>query len=127
MPHSGQKYGAGKFHAKLFSNRDYEEYDSVFMRASGEDANQTHMRDSVLTALAADTSVMYQETEVAVLYVNGKYWGVYNMRERVSKHSIAQFEGWENPDDVEIVEGSGKSNANYRQMWDYIKFVPLTD
>ena len=109
-------YGESRFNAALFSKRDYDWHKSIVMRASGQDCFQTHMRDSVLTALAADTGVMYQETEVSVLYVNGKYWGVYNMRERVSKHSIAQFEGWENPDDVEIVEGTGRSNADYQEM-----------
>lgn len=121
------EYGESRFNAALFSNRDYDWCKSFVMRASGQDCTQTHMRDSVLTALAADTSVMYQETEVAVLYVNGKYWGVYNMRERVSKHSIAQFEGWENPDDVEIVEGSGKSNADYRQMLKWARSHDLSN
>lgn len=102
-----KKYGEGKFHAALFRNRDYTEYDSLFMRASGEDANQTHMRDSILASLAADTSVYYQETELCAVYVNGRYWGEYNMRERVSPDSIAQFEGWDNPDDIVLLEGSG--------------------
>lgn len=101
-----QVYGDNLFRAALFEKRDYTEYKSLFMRASGQDAFQTHMRDSILTSLAEDTGVMYQETEVTVVYVNGEYWGVYNMRERVSAYSVCQFHGWENPDHVDLVEGS---------------------
>ena len=121
-----KEYGVSRFNAALFSNRDYDWYKSIVMRASGQDCFQTHMRDSVLTALAADTSVMYQETEVCVLYVNGKYWGLYNMRERVTEHSIAQFEGWDNPDDVEIAQGYGTSNANYMQMLRWVRSHDLS-
>lgn len=114
-------YGESRFNANLFSNRGYDWSKSIVMRASGQDCFQTHMRDSVLTALAAGTGVMYQESEVSVVYVNGKYWGVYNMRERVSRHSIAQFHGWDNPDDVQIVEGKGTSNADYQKLLRWVK------
>ena len=43
----------------------------------------TRMRDSILTSLAEGTDVLYQETELCVLYINGEYWGHYNMRERI--------------------------------------------
>ena len=118
---ANKAYGESRFNANLFSKRNYDWSKSVVMRASGQDCFQTHMRDSVLTALAAETGVMYQESEVTVVYVNGRYWGVYNMRERVSKHSIAQFHGWDNPDDVEIVEGRGTSNADYQKMLRWAK------
>ena len=104
-------YGPGKFKAALFSGRDYTEYNALFLRASGQDCLQTHMRDSILSALAAGTSVLYQETEVCVVYVNGRYWGVYNMREHVDRHSIAQFEGWDDPDDVVMLEGAATVGA----------------
>ena len=108
--------GDTRFRAKLFTNRDYDEVKAVVMRASGQDVEQTKMRDSILTSLAADTSVMYQETELCVVYVNGKYWGEYNMREHIDEHSIAQFEGWEDPDGVQIGEGTGKSNRDYSSV-----------
>ena len=128
-----KKYGEGKFHAKLFSNRDYEEYDSLFMRASGQDVFQTHMRDSILTSLAADTTVLYQETELCAVYVNGRYWGEYNMRERISPEMIAQYEGWDNPKDVVLLEGSGErlyanqgSSSEFRQLMSRIRHMDFS-
>ena len=120
-------YGESRFNYALFSNRDYTSYKSFVMRASGQDCKQTFMRDSILSALAADTGVLYRETEVCVVYVNGRYWGAYNMRERVSKDSIAQFHGWDNPDDVEYKKGSGYSSENYRQMLNWVEANDLSD
>ena len=103
-----REYGDTRFRSKLFKNLPYTEYKSLFIRASGQDAEQTHMRDSILTSLAADTTVLYQETELCVVYVAGKYWGQYNIRERISPKMIAQHEGWDDPDDIILLEGSGK-------------------
>lgn len=116
--------GDTRFRAKLFANRDYDEVKAVVLRAGGQDVEQTKMRDSILTSLAADTSVMYQETEPCVVYVNGKYWGLYNLREHVDAHSVAQFEGWKDPDGVVIGEGSGESVRDYMSM---IKWVESHD
>ena len=134
--HAGQKgfslrakkvYGESRFNYALFPNRDYTSYNSFVMRASGQDCKQTFMRDSILSALAADTGVLYRETEVCVVYVNGRYWGAYNMRERISNDSIAQFHGWDNPDDVEYKEGGGYSSENYMQMLSWVEAHDLSD
>ena len=106
------KYGSSRFPIALFSNRDYTEYQSFILRSSGQDTDKTRMRDSILSALAADTSVLYQETEICVLYLDGQYWGQYNIRERINPESICQFEGWEgDEDDIDLV----KANTNTMQ------------
>ena len=121
-----KEYGEGYFDYPLFSNRDYTSYKSFVMRASGQDCRQTFMRDSILSALAAGTSVMYRETEVCVAYVNGRYWGVYNMRERVSDDMAAQFHGWDEPDDVEMGEGKGTSSEGFSGMMSWVRSHDLS-
>ena len=84
------------------------------------------MRDSVLTTLAEDTSVMYQETEVCVLYINGEYYSMMYLRERINTHSICQFEGWEGQeDDLDLVKANNNvmqgSNDTYQALIDWIK------
>lgn len=117
--------GDTRFRAKLFSNRDYGEVKSVVLRASGQDTQQTHMRDSILTSLAADTNVFYQETELCVVYVNGKYFGEYNMREHVDSHSICQFEGWNDPDGV-IFSESTPGGVEYKKLLSWVSSHDLS-
>ena len=118
--------GLNRFHARIFSRRDYEEYQSFLLRGSGQDGDRTRMRDSVLQTLAENTSVMYQETELCVVYINGEYWGHYNIRERINKYSICQFEGWEGQeDDIDLVKANDRemqgSNQTYADMLAYVK------
>lgn len=120
------KYGASSFDAKLFDGRDYETYQSFILRCSSEDGPKTRMRDSVLTTLVENTSVMYQETELCVVYINGEYWGHYNMRERACAASICQFEGWEGQeDDIDLVKGNMTvvqgSDDTYQAMLSWVR------
>lgn len=120
-----KEYGDNRFKAALFSNRDYEEYKSFIVRCAGQDNRGAFMRDPMLTALARNTSVMYQEHETAVAYINGQYWGQYYMRERVTPESICQFEGWDNPDHVDFLEGRGAvvqgSNESLYEMMSFVR------
>ena len=127
------RYGGNRFQAALFSNRDYQEYQSFLLRSSGQDTDKTRMRDSVLTTLARDTSVMYQETEICVLYLDGQYWGQYNLRERINADSICQFEGWEGDEDtIDIVKANTNtmqgSNKTFADLIAWVKQAdPTTD
>jgi len=100
------EYGDNRFRAAIFPNREYTEYQSFLLRPSSEDGNYTRMRCSVLSTLAADSTVLYQDTVVAILYINGEYWGHYNLRERVNTHAIAQWEGWTDTDRIDLVKGN---------------------
>ena len=76
---------------------------------------------------------MYQETEICVLYLDGVYWGQYNLRERINTYSICQFEGWEGQeDDIDLVKANDNtfqgSNATFEALLDWIDTVdPASD
>ena len=124
--------GDNKFRAKLFNDRDYEEYESIVMRASGQDSRSAFMRDALLTSLAEDTEVFYQEAELCVAYVNGKYWGVYYMRERIDEDSLCKFEGWDQETaSVDILKGTDMntqrgSRASYDEMMKFVRSGDFT-
>ena len=114
------KYGDNRFRASIFPNRDYTEYQSFLLRPSSEDGNYTRMRCSVLSTLAEGSTVMYQDVVVAILYINGDYWGHYNLRERVNANAIAQWEGWTDPDRIDLVKGNDHvkqgSNSTFKTL-----------
>ncbi len=118
-------YGDNRFRAQLFPNRDYQEAKSFILRSSGQDTGKTRFRDALLTSLAAPTSVMYQDAQPVAVYLNGKYWGHYNLRERIHKYSIAQFMGWNDPDKIDIVKANDTvmqgSNKTFEQLLAYVK------
>ena len=124
-------YGSSRFRAKLFGNRDEDAFKALLLRCSGQDYQKTHMLDSVLTALMDGTYVDYQETEVCVLYVNGQYWGLYELREHVDKHSVAQWAGFKDVSKVNLVHGTlDKIDASAGKSDDYkalLEWVGKTD
>ncbi len=120
-----REYGDALFSGQLFSNREYDTCKAFLLRNSGDDINKTRMRDSVLTSLASNTSVLYQETEVCVVYLNGEYWGHYNLREAVNTELICLHEGWEGDEDaLDLVAGTANvlqgSDQTYLDLTDYL-------
>ena len=82
-----------RFYYSPFENRDYTDVKSFTLRAAGTESWGTRFKDAFLTSLAAGTNVLYQDTRVVNVYINGNYWGHYNLREKINKYSIAQWEG----------------------------------
>ncbi len=120
------KYGANRFEAAIFSHRPYTEYQSFLLRSSSEDGDKTRFRDALMQRLIEGGCVDYQETEFGVLYIDGQYWGHYNLRERICKSNICQFEGWEgDEDDIDLVKANTNvmqgSNDTMVQLLDYVK------
>lgn len=127
-----------RFNAPLFSDREYTDYKSFVLRGTGQDYNRSRMRDAMITSTMLGEDVMYQETEVCVLYLNGEYWGHYNMRERVNKWSVAQWEGVTDEnviDNIDLLKGNGNNSARilngdnkeYRELIDFCKNNSLKD
>jgi hypothetical protein len=127
----GEKY----FNVNLFEGqRDYEYYKSFTLRNSGNDCVWTRVADGVETLLVdnyLDTDLITLAWKPVIVYLNGQYWGHYNLRERKDRFSIAQHEGLDLEKDKEIyenmtiikgnstvVQGSSKE---YLAMRDYIK------
>lgn len=121
----GEKY----FNYPLFENRDYDYYKSFTLRNSGNDNVWTRVADGVQTRLVdkyVDTDVLTLAWRPVVVYLNGQYWGHYNLRERKDRFSIAQHEGLDLEKDADIYENitilrAGwsvvqGSNSEYRAM-----------
>ena len=87
-------YGTKTFAAKLFDDRPYTEYKSFVLRTSGNDNVFTRLVDGFQSRLmdAYGTQVIHQAWNPVVVYLNGAYWGHYNMRERVDRFFVAQHQ-----------------------------------
>jgi len=84
-----KKYGSGSLKYRLFPDLPFEKYESFVLRNSGNDWWSTMFRDALITnGLMTGTAVDFQEYRPVVVYVNGKYWGIYNLREKVNEHYI---------------------------------------
>lgn len=86
------------------------------------------MRDAFVHKLALkETGCDVMAYQPSVVYINGKYWGVYNMREKINKYYLAENHGID-PDSVDLLQYNGLvmegSNDRFIQMG---LFVLLND
>lgn len=58
------------------------EYDSVKIRNGGTDHPGSKIYDPFLQSLAEGRLVSIQASKPCVVFLNGEYWGIYNIRER---------------------------------------------
>ena len=116
--------GAKYFDAPLFESRPFTQYKSFVLRNSGNDNVWTRINDAYQSMLIdkIDTGVAHQAVNPVVVYLNGQYWGHYNMRERVDRFFIAQHEGipMEQAKNMDILESGGTvaygSNKEYKDL-----------
>ena len=113
--------GGSSFEFNPFPNREgYTEYKAITLRAGGTESYKTRFKDAMLTRLALGTGLFYQESVVCVAYINGQYWGQYNLRERINKDSLAAFEGITDKQtihDVTIIKGRGEVSRGDIGEW----------
>lgn len=108
-------YGDPTFNYPFFENRDATSYKSVILRASGQDATQSRIRDNVMTTLLEegdtglpeDRDVAVQAHKQVIVLINGKYWGVYDLMEKITEHFVAQRFHLSNPKSVDLLFGNG--------------------
>ena len=112
------EYGVSKLKYPVFDDRDIQEYDSLLLKGGSEDFYFAMMRDEVCTGIANGTTTLYtQAMRPVVLYLGGKYWGVYYLRERFSDEYLASHMGV-SAESVDIVY----STAGYTQCGDNTEF-----
>ena len=96
-------YGAPKLNYRLFPDRDMHEYDGFVVRTGGQDTYGSLIKDD-LAATLADGLLDVMASRPAIFYINGQYYGIYFIREKINKHFIA---GHYNipTDSLDIVQG----------------------
>ena len=85
-----KKYGEASLSYQVFENRDYSEFNSLILRSGSQDQESAFFRDILMTSLVDGvTNVKVQAYKSVILYINGEYWGVYNIREQVDDDFIS--------------------------------------
>ena len=102
--HARKAYGPEAFVFNPFPHRDYESYHSLLLRSTNSDAFFCRLRDVVGTALAEGEDLCYQDALCIQVYINGRYWGHYNLREKINKYMVAQWEGVTDEDEIDGID-----------------------
>lgn len=99
-------YGYKEMKYKIFAERPYDKYKNVVIRNAGNDWNNSMFRDGLMTGLTLGMNLEQQAFRPATIFLNGEYWGIQNIREKINEHMIAQHNDVD-PDNVTILENDG--------------------
>jgi hypothetical protein len=134
------EYGAEYIEYPVFGNRKIVQEDNVtdkfktlLLRNGGNDAQSTIFRDAMMQSLVEHTSLDVQAYKPVIVFLNGEYWGIHNIRERFDKYYFENYYGVSEEQlvlmegDGELVEGTEEDVAYYRNMIDYIKNNSMKD
>lgn len=107
------KYGDSDFDYFFFKEKpEIGRFKSLILRNSGNDVNDTQLRDAFLQALVKQSVDMdYQAYQPAIAYFNGAYMGIMNIREKTDEDYF-----WSNyalsEDSIDFLEGNLRSGLS---------------
>ncbi|MGB4205790.1 MAG: CotH kinase family protein [Bacteroidales bacterium] len=123
------KYGKSELEYKFFKNLDDNSFKRLLLRNSGQDFLSTMLRDATLHTIAKGLHFDVQEYEPAIVFINGEYWGIHNIRERFDKHYFERVYGVD-PENIDFLTASEikeGDTVHYRQTINYIEANGLAD
>ena len=124
-------YGSSQINYQIFPDKQIESFKAIVLRNSGNDwfgsgqDNASMLRDGMMTGLMNETGLDHQAYRPAVVYINGDYWGIHNIREKVNEEFLASNNPGVDPDDLDELELGGDiiegDNQDYLAMINFIE------
>jgi hypothetical protein len=127
------EYNESWFDFPFFEDREDERYKRLLLRMSMGDWSKTLFKDDLCHYLLRDLNVAYQSTRPAILYLNGEYWGIQNIRERQDDHYLEARYDVEDGHLVDEIEFSLLNqsviveNGSIQEYNDLMSFIRLND
>lgn len=119
-----KKYGMSSLNYKVFDDRNFSSFETLVLRTGTQDMTKSIFRDVLMTSLVDEyTNVDTQANKTIILYINGKYWGIYDIREKVESEFVANHYNVleDNTDIIRIDRNVTSGNLNsYNELINYI-------
>ena len=107
----------------FFGPENSSSFKRLVLRNSGQDFDRTYLRDGFMNKLVQHLKFDTHDYQPSVVYVNGEYWGMLNIRERYDKH---YFERVYNilETELELIENNAVveegSNTHFLNLRNYL-------
>ena len=145
--YANKRFGAKRLDYEFFPDQrpGITDFKSIALRNAGNDFDYLYLRDAIIQCnTAKHVDIDYQAWRPAIVYINGQYTGMLNIRERSNEDNIyTNYDGLEDLDMFEnwweLKEGTwdnynafkafytehGHTLAEYEQWMDTMEFLNL--
>ena len=111
LMYTREEYGDSQVDYALFPDQKDTGFKRFLIRNSGNDWSSTGFRDAMMQQVFRPLARCgTQDYEPAVVYVDGEYWGVENIREHYSKYYLERKYGVD-PDNVDLLKATVSSET----------------
>lgn len=101
------KYSNNHFDYKFFEDNPVTSFKHLILRNSGGDFCQSHFLDASNHIVLGDIVDIDRQSYLPTLvYINGEYMGIHNLRERMSQHYVEEHHGYQE-DEIMLLEAWG--------------------
>ena len=101
--YANKRFGQKRFDYQLFKDKQGQELKSIMIRNSGNDFWETHFRDAAIQLfMGGKVDLDYQAYQPAIIYINGEYFGIENIRERSQEDFV--FGNYDGLSDIDLIE-----------------------
>ncbi len=105
-----ERYGQSSVSYPFFEDSDIVTYSAFSLRSGGQDRGRSRLRDSYFSRLAEDLNIENFKTRVVALYLNGTYYGVFDLNEEQDESYLAAHYGVDS-ENVDIVNRNDEVKA----------------
>ena len=111
--YSRKKYGKeGIDGFQFFNSKELDSPKDLLLRNSGTECYSTYLRDGFMqTLVSGRMDIDYQAYQPVVVYINGEYWGIHNLREKMNEHYVPSNYGID-PESIDLLEYNTIGNLN---------------
>ena len=126
-----EEYGDKRLKYPLFP--DYPElkkFKAFSLRNFGNNSGDDYVRDRIGTSMTEGLGVDYQRGRYVVVYYNGKYYGVHDLRERNNEYYYETKYGLD-ASNIDLIDAQNEAGAgsatDYKAMIDWLQSNELTN
>jgi len=117
------QYGEKRIRHRLFGKKGPKKFKFIVLRNAGSDWGKAHFRDAFMANLVDKWDIEKQEDRPTQVYINGSYWGVYHIREKVNRYFLESEWGY-HKDSIDLIEHKitrkRGSKKHYERMLDFL-------
>lgn len=126
-----EKYGDSRLKYPLFPEfPQLTSFKGFVLRDNGSNFNNDYIRDMLATSITEGLGVDYQRGRAALVYYNGEYYGIHNIRERATEYYYETHYGLD-PASIDLLKAdnsaSNGSAAEYQSMMSWLEDNHLDD
>ncbi len=119
------EYGTSRFGFPFFNQKEeITDYKRLIVRAANPNNFHVPFKDELIHLLAREMGMDYQAYQPVVGFVNGEYWGLFNLKERHDEYYIQNNYGLD-PDEVNVLEQRGAivegDNSSFFELVEYAR------